>query len=141
MCRDPSEFRCGSKLMSSLRGAKAKQMLCAVDHTTSSLIRRTKGHFLRRIAKKNIWSSGACRQPLQCEPLCSCESGQLQEESAPIYNQFTLADTFHILRKSANFPQERRYPWLSKLFGYQSHEGEVSARPTLLQTVSLNFKI
>ena len=58
MCRAPSEFRCGSKLVPSLRGAKPKQTLCAVDHTTSSLIRRIKGGFLRRIAKKTFGALG-----------------------------------------------------------------------------------
>lgn len=53
MYRAPSEFRCGSKLVP-LWGAKPKQMLCAVDHTTNSLIRRIKGGFSRRISKKTF---------------------------------------------------------------------------------------
>lgn len=90
--------------------------------------------------QRNIWISRACRQPLQCEPLCSCEPGQMKED---IYShiQFILADTFHLLGKLTNFPQESRYPWISKLFGYQNHEGESGAKPTFPQSISLSFKI
>lgn len=55
--------------------------------------------------------------------------------------QFILADTFHLLGKLTNFPQESRYPWISKLFGYQNHEGESGAKPTFPQSISLSFKI
>ena len=82
MYRAPSEFRCGSKLVPSLWGAKPKQMLCAVDHTTNSLIRRIKGGFLRRISKKTFGVLGPADRlsnvnPFAAVNLSSCRRNLL----------------------------------------------------------------
>lgn len=80
MCRDPSEFGCGLKLMCSLPGAKAKQMLCAVDHTTNSL--RTKGGFLR-IAKKTFGALGPADSLSSVNPFAAVNLGSCRRNLLP----------------------------------------------------------
>lgn len=113
----------------------------ADDHITNSsyACKRIKGGFLKRIAKKTFGSPGSADSLSSVNPSAAVNLGRWRRTSTPIYNLYWLI--LHLLGKLTNFPQESRYPWISKLFGYQNHEGESGVKPTFPQSISLSFKI